>query len=115
MVRRTGEARVEKYKDKIATGMIPNYEKRVSKADVRVFGTLAELETKVSALLTDVNVTGNKRVEYLNFLRKLWSAVRTGTLTVDKYQAMKAYWLVLGCDEDVLERIREIVAPSAPG
>jgi hypothetical protein len=114
MVRRRGAERVEKYKTKRELGMAPDYEAMVKKADVSVYNTLADLEAKVGALLTEEDVSGNFRVAYLNFMRALWSNVRRGTLTEGKLNALKAYFVAQKCDEAILDRIREIVAPSAP-
>jgi hypothetical protein len=114
MVRRRGAERVEKYKTKKDIGMAPNYEAMVKKADVSVYNTLADLEAKVGALLTEEDVSGNFRIAYLNFMRALWSNVRRGTLTQGKLNALKAYFVAQKCEEAILDRIREIVAPSTP-
>jgi hypothetical protein len=114
MVRRRGEERVTKYKTKKDLSMPPAYEAMVKKADVSIYNTLADLESKVGALLTEENVSGTFRVAYLNFMRAVWSNVRRGTLTEGKLNALKAYFVAQGCDDGILNRIREIVAPSAP-
>jgi hypothetical protein len=114
MVRRRGEERVTKYKTKKELSMPPAYEAMVKKADVSIYNTLAELEAKVGALLTEENVSGAFRVSYLNFMRAVWSNVRRGTLTEGKLNALKAYFVAQGCEDAILDRIREIVAPSAP-
>ncbi|MBS7612478.1 hypothetical protein KEJ27_09840 [Candidatus Bathyarchaeota archaeon] len=109
MPRRTGQQRVSAYDIKKTTSMPPAYEARVGKADVAVFGVLADLEAKCAGILTDADVTGSDRIKYLNFVRAVWSQVRKGTLTNSKKNALVTYFVSQGCDEAVLTQLANAV------
>lgn len=109
MPKRSGSERVEAYTTKKEISMPEAYKSRVARANVTVFSVLADLEAKCAGILTAHNITGNNRVTYLNFVRKMWSQIRNGTLTEDKKRAIMAYYEALDCDVTVLNELSNAI------
>lgn len=73
---------------------------------------IVSMENTVGSILDDNGITGNLRIAYLNFARRVWHSTQrfTGAALQKIVAAEKAKYAALGLDTNVLDAIAAAVA-----
>lgn len=91
-------------------------EEDTAKAFFDMHTQLAELDTKVGAILDEARVRAHMRASYLTFARELWKIqYRYGNVLPGEIAALITKYTTWGLDRTLLERIAAaITGASAP-
>lgn len=91
-------------------------EEDTAKAFLDMHTQLAELDTKVGAILDEARVRAHMRASYLTFARELWKIqYRYGNVLPGEIAALITKYTTWGLDRTLLERIAAaITGASAP-
>jgi hypothetical protein len=107
MPKASAKKRIETYDIKRKGSMIQAYKDMVSRPtiDLAALGDRAKFDEMIAGILNKHDITGNDRIKYYNFARRIEKLKRTMNLTPTAIEAEKARFTRLGCDATVLDEI----------